>query len=126
MENIDKLIENLELATEPELRWTNPEDAYIGCGDVPDELCQKAAACIRQLRKENAELRKRTEWLPIETAPKDGTQILCYEFCNGHNTMYLADYAWFQSIEKGSFYSMGDSMQPTHWMPFQAPPEGGE
>ena len=51
MENIDKLIESLELATEPELRWMNPEDAYIGCGDTPDELCQRAAACIRQLRK---------------------------------------------------------------------------
>ena len=58
MENIDKLIENLELATEPELRWMNPEDAYIGCGDVPDELCQRAAACIRQLRQQNAELLK--------------------------------------------------------------------
>ena len=58
MENIDKLIKSLELATEPELRWMNPEDAYIGCGDAPDELCQRAAACIRQLREDKAELLK--------------------------------------------------------------------
>ena len=63
------------------------------------------------------------DWQPIETAPKDGTQILCYEFCYGQDTMYLADYAWHGSVEKGSFYSMGDLMQPTHWMPMQAPPK---
>ena len=33
---------------------------------------EEAADEIERLRKENAELRKRTEWLP-ETAPKDGT-----------------------------------------------------
>lgn len=55
MEDIDELIKNLEQATAPELRWNRDlEDAYIGWGNVPDELSQKAAACIRQLQKENA------------------------------------------------------------------------
>lgn len=80
------------------------------------------------------------EWLPIETAPRDGTAILVMrntwpgtktgraENCNGHNT-YVAE--WWGCEYKG----MGDWMcymdavedpkcpiNPTHWMPLPPPP----
>lgn len=54
MDNIDELIRELEQRNRKELRWVSPEDLHISCVDVPDELCRRAAAGIRQLQKENA------------------------------------------------------------------------
>ena len=56
MDNIDELIRELEQRNRKELRWVSPEDLHISCVDVPDELCRRAAAGIRQLRQQNAEL----------------------------------------------------------------------
>ena len=63
------------------------------------------------------------EWQPIETAPKDGTEILTIR-SNGH-------------IAKGVFYdnpfgrkdtvidnSSGKWWSVTHWMPLPSPPTG--
>jgi hypothetical protein len=57
-------------------------------------------------------------WQPIETAPKDGTPILCgfpdnFHAQHGHFDDNTGK--WGQLI---SFY-----YQPTHWMPLPAPPE---
>jgi hypothetical protein len=46
-------------------KWMPEENTYELLSDAADE--------IEQLRKKNAELRKRTEWLPIEPGPNDGT-----------------------------------------------------
>ena len=71
------------------------------------------------------------EWKPIETAPKDGQEILI--FCG---------YPW-EKVEKASWYSPWGNWQigsipidpirdehhgigsavPTHWMPLPEPPE---
>ena len=87
------------------------------------------------------------EWQPIETAPKDGTPILCVR---GHCQPVVA---WFETFpeplldgdqtkwrwrEAGDFVSdnswredwHGTLYEPTHWMPLPAPPslppnEGG-
>ncbi len=61
-----------------------------------------------------------SEWQPIETAPKDGTQILVF----GHGRFAVAEFRsgeWrdMGDIGWGGFYS---EVLPTHWMPLPAPP----
>ena len=61
------------------------------------------------------------EWQPIETAPKDGTDILTYAKFGGISVRYWGEgddegMAWQPRI-RGCF--------PTHWMPLPNPPEAG-
>jgi hypothetical protein len=66
-----------------------------------------------------------SEWQPIETAPKDGTFVLCCHE-SGHinilqfngNASDLSQPAWRKDC-----YS-GQTFRPTHWMPLPKPPEG--
>lgn len=53
------------------------------------------------------------QWMPIETAPRDGTAMLVYTA--GENINCMAYY------EHG-FDSFGDGEDPTHWMPLPEPP----
>lgn len=80
-----------------------------------------------------------TEWLPIETAPKDGTAVLVMrdiwpgsetgraEKCTGHNT-YVAAW-WADEGNSGEWVCYMDRIEepicpiePTHWMPLPPPP----
>lgn len=67
-----------------------------------------------------------TEWLDIETAPKDGTYILIGWFdLPGQRDMHVAFWhsmigAWCQSH---SHFTTDPNWQPTHWMPLPEPPE---
>ena len=79
-------------------------------------LESEAADEIEQLRKKNAELRKRTEWLPIEPGPNDGTM---YFFC-----VCIPD-------EDEDFRGVFDAERfetLLHWMPMAKTPKttGGE
>lgn len=78
------------------------------------------------------------DWQPIETAPKDGRDILVYR----EGLCYVA--VWEQTwqrwmvrteripgerdaavcLEQVGFGSMIVARGPTHWMPLPAPPEG--
>jgi hypothetical protein len=58
-----------------------------------------------------------TEWQPIESAPKDGTNILAAWADtwpkNPHaEAMYFSDGGWWYSYDGD-----GHSRPPTHWMP---------
>jgi hypothetical protein len=61
-----------------------------------------------------------SDWQPIETAPKDGTKILAWEF---------DDYTivWWGVSASGWYgWKFSDdwiSCYPTHWQPLPAPPE---
>jgi len=77
-----------------------------------------------------------SEWLPIETAPKDGTHVLVY----GPNWMpaHVAVTWWCLSLLAGKkselsrvpqvvdYWTSGKGFrldfEPTHWMPLPAPP----
>ena len=64
-------------------------------------------------------------WMPIETAPKDGTGILGYQKIHGSElwvigTMRYAETGWvFVEFHRGNTEY---EMYPTHWMPLPGPP----
>lgn len=75
-----------------------------------------------------------SDWLPIETAPKDGTQILVYSKEDGvmwvsweTEQVFLPGYKpekkWCvpgsHQDEQGGAYTTSN---PTHWMPVPEPP----
>jgi hypothetical protein len=87
------------------------------------------------------------EWRPIESAPKDGTDVLVYKDVA---TVPVVHIAWYRSEEEwnesGQHCGFCDSLEewlgwwsytrnsvtqerlegyaePTHWMPLPAPPE---
>lgn len=58
-----------------------------------------------------------TGWRPIETAPKDGTQILLL------GDRSVVNGSWNRGSAFFSPHWMGGIHEPTHWMPLPAPPE---
>ena len=61
-----------------------------------------------------------SDWQPIETAPRDGSQFLawdgvCIENIKWRNGMWQTSWAHDEK------YSMNGA--PTHWMPLPQPPE---
>ena len=72
-------------------------------------------------------------WRPIETAPKDGTQVLVFsghsEDTRGNGSgIYIA--GWSDDPLGGDFYEFIDSpspLEPSHWQPRPAAPipDGG-
>ena len=67
-------------------------------------------------------------WQPIETAPKDGTQILAYIHIDDGDigVMKWMDFGQGLALWVWSDELMGevdpDPYQPTHWMPLPPPP----
>jgi hypothetical protein len=62
-------------------------------------------------------------WQPIETAPKDGTQILLAVYFSGAGWGIAAG-GWEQKRSHwwSWMFNGGDDAQPTHWMPLPDPP----
>jgi hypothetical protein len=75
-----------------------------------------------------------TEWQPIKTAPKDGTDVIVmYQHIDTqivHNAFWMGDSDddpedigwWSYEYSEGSRIKLEDWMEPTHWMPLPAPP----
>ena len=60
-------------------------------------------------------------WQPIETAPKDGTEILLWDkefeaYAVGYFLKPLAQWTAFPG-------GIMDDVSPSHWMPLPEPPE---
>jgi len=89
--------------------------------------------------------RKTGEWQPIETAPRDGSQIVIYgkklistnNICGWHKDEYIEIViGWWEGSEwnsgycdegsadtEGYTFALMIALQPTHWTPLQEPPE---
>lgn len=67
-------------------------------------------------------------WLPIETAPKDGTKVLLGRFIKGFSDIngHIAIDYW-RSRSEHTFEGWGrfnaQYWPPTHWMPLPSPPD---
>ena len=81
------------------------------------------------LREENGRLKadaERIEWQPIETAPKDGTDILVMTGETMHVVRWINihgdfDYWAVDDNKHGPFTLRGKA--PTNWMPLPEPPK---
>lgn len=63
---------------------------------------------------------KKNKWQPIETAPKDGTNILVYSESIGRMIAWYK----FNNYPFGDWVNLRfDIISPTHWMPLPEPPK---
>lgn len=62
-------------------------------------------------------------WQPIETAPKDGTQVqvFCPTYFQGKGGI-----TWAVWLNGGWLDAQVRRCDPTHWMPLPTPPKAGE
>lgn len=85
--------------------------------DKKDELAQLRADLAR------FEGDAKREWEPIESAPKDGTHILCYSPDRISEAWYRPDMLDLtKTVLGGIGWCYAGLKQPTHWMPLPAPP----
>lgn len=60
-------------------------------------------------------------WQPIETAPRDGTRLLCYApATEGRAAVVRNDYWW---VRERGFALMRPTQPYTHWRPLPQPPK---
>lgn len=66
-------------------------------------------------------------WRPIETAPKDGTPIICFTPDENFSEKTGFDLIWWEPSEGAWFYGAADffSASPTHWIPLPRSPQSG-
>lgn len=66
------------------------------------------------------------QWLPIETAPKDGTQFI-FNAPQMDCGLSIGEFIAGRLCSSFNGKVLGDWVTPpTHWMPLPAPPKGGE
>ena len=63
-----------------------------------------------------------SEWQPIETAPKDGTEVLGFVSSDTGADDFFAVICFWENQWRVS--SVLDATDVTHWMPLPEPPEG--
>jgi hypothetical protein len=97
----------------------------------PLAWASECGLALRQLLEE-------TEWKPIETAPKDGTEIFiwregwhCAPVAKWEYNVDADAYGWtideevyLGQCDEGWLGYVDDDPMPTHWMPLPAPPKG--
>jgi hypothetical protein len=93
---------------------TIPAQAFADLYDAthPDKL-QAALTAIRQLQN---------PWMPIETAPRDGSEVLVFNRATGPYVSQYDNGEWPKhgwDNKPGVWYPV-----PSHWMPLPTPPKG--
>lgn len=91
-----------------------------GCED--SRWMRARIAELEARERELADALKEREWQPIETAPKDGSEILGWSSISGE-----AYVMWWEAIHSDWVWCINDLedmfCDPTHWMPLPEPPE---
>ena len=83
-----------------------------------DALSPLSASITQIVAAAVDELLRETTWLPIDSAPKDGTEVLGWDPRLGVRVVFAIGGAddWVEVSECRS-------VNPTHWQPLPAPPE---
>lgn len=94
------------------------------CSVCAKELHAFKDSEIERLRARVAELEAAQTWQPIDTAPKDGTEIVV--FAPGNRDGFpepLPDIVSLCAWHGDAGFCVDELRQPTHWMPLPAPPK---
>ena len=83
-----------------------------------EKACRDGAAFVQRSVGSSAPL---SAWLPIESAPKDGTKILAFVRGKGWDVMR---YHIPANPDARQFWIGSYLIQPTHWMPLPSAPVG--
>lgn len=93
------------------------------------KLFAEAKNCVRAA-DEIERLRALTEWQPIETAPKDGTDILVYQTDVSEPSMTVCAFdedwsndGWWTCCDGKNADIPLRGPEPTHWQPLPSPPK---
>lgn len=121
MMNMDDLID--QVIKEAKIAFDSYEDTI-------KELEQQLAV----YKKSEESFNKLMVWQPIESAPKDGTEIdLYFDKGTGNEGFRIADCAWSGDgwcsgnvTDSHGFEQRLDSYNPTQWRPLPKPPKDGE
>lgn len=103
-EGFGPMTDPMELVVRLEL-----EAAHMKATPRTWDALTEAAACIREM----------VEWRDIETAPRDGTEIIAMI---GRKRVRLAWYFKPSSRTEGWLDETGRSIKPTHWLPLPPAP----
>jgi hypothetical protein len=64
------------------------------------------------------------QWQPIETAPRDGTAVLCFRLLHGQPDIATASWKDYAEAFGGPGWTYANGRNaPTHWIPFPAAPQ---
>ena len=106
--------------------------------DAPAE--ETVNLCLAEMNRLAAEVERLNElaqdpyrlsrgWQPMETAPKDGTVVLCWD------EFKECDFMWYGIIQQWNepkdilgwmYVATNTECHPTHWMPLPKPPAAKE
>lgn len=78
---------------------------------------------LNRLWREAGEMMEGMGWQSIESAPKDGTEVLLWGRCHLRGSFYGADanVGWFEDASN-DWRARDLPIKPTHWMPLPEPP----
>ena len=96
--------------------WNTNSDLFAGAVHIEAYAAQQCADKDKRIK----ELETASVWQPIETAPKDGTDILLWVNDSEAVTGCTLPNDRYWSMPIPSMYYEYD--HPTHWMPLPQPP----
>ena len=90
-------------------------------------VVNQAKEAIARAEKAEAALKEATEWRPMETAPKDGTEVRLCDADGNFSAWFVDGDWWFYGQRDGDFaadpVSESRKSSPAGWLPL---PEGGQ
>lgn len=88
----------------------------------------ETAASLADGKLTAGEAQQKSDWRTIDSAPRDGTDLLLYGKCEHDGRAYAADRNVGWCCEESPTGWMGRDLpiRPTHWMPLPPPPARGE